>query len=194
MLSAGMELLSDDFARAGQLCEAAVVDLVSAYTRGVEVRDTLLERTRRVQRLQDEADEVAAEIIARLQPGASDMRSVRSYQKLTMEFSRLVRYAYDISDFVTRRHTSDESDENVKRVADGTRKLIEIGIRSLRTKDLALGEELRRMSTPSHLSESETNGVRATSSALLLRFLDGVSAHATSIGNSVRYVTTGEGS
>jgi len=35
---------------------------------------------------------------------------------------------------------------------------------------------------------------RAASSALFLRYLEGVSAHAASIGDSVIYITAGEGS
>lgn len=193
MLSAGMELLSEDFARAGQLCEAAVTDLVSAYTRGVKVREALLEKTRRIQRIQDEADEVAAEIIARLQPEASDLRFVKSCQKLTLEFSRLVRYAYDISDFITQHRPRDDTSEDVKRVADRTRRLIEIGVRTMQTKDLVLGEELKRMMAPLKRHDAKVESVHATSCALLLRFMEGVSAHAASIGNSARYVATGEG-
>jgi len=189
-----MELLFEDFARAGQLCEAAVADLVSAYSRGAEVKEALLDKTRRVQRIQDEADEVAAEIIARLKPEASDLRFVKSCQKLTLEFSRLVRYAYDISDFVTRRHATDAIDEEVKKVADRTRRLIEVGVRSMQTKDLVLGEELRQMRTPLRRPDTDADSVRATSSALFLRFLEGVSAHIVSIGDSVRYIATGENS
>jgi len=192
MLSAGMELLVDDFSRAGELCEAAVTDLVSAYTLGARVGETLLEKTRRIQRLQEEADEIAAEIIVRLQPQASDLRFVKSCQKMTSEFSRLVRYAYDISDFVTRHAAIDDNEETVKRVADHTRKLIEAGIRSMRTRDFAIGEELRRVKPSLYTTQSEAKSVSATSSALLLRFLDGVSAQAASIGDSVRYIATGE--
>jgi len=194
ILSAGMDLLSDDLMRAGELCEAAVSDLVSAYTQGAKVRKALLEKMQRIQRLQDEADEVAAEIIIRLQPQASDLRFVKSCQKLTLEFSRLVKYAYDISDFVTRHHPTDDDGENIKRVAERTRKLIEMGIRSIQKKDLMLGEELRRMKVPRHSAQREVESVGSTSSALLLSYLDGVSAHATSLGNSARYITTGEGS
>jgi len=194
MLSAGMELLVDDFTRAGELCEAAVTDLVSAYTLGARVGETLMDKTQRIQRLQDEADELAAEIIVRLQPQASDLRFVKSCQKMTSEFSRLVRYAYEISDFVTRHATTETNNENVKQIGDRTRSLIEAGIRSLRTRDVALGEELKRVRPPPFMTQSETERISATSSALLLRFLDRVSNQAASIGNSVRYIATGEGS
>ena len=72
-----MELLSDDLIQAGKLCEATVADLVAAYTRGAKVRETILGRAHQTQALQEDADEIAAEIIARLQPGVSDLRFVR---------------------------------------------------------------------------------------------------------------------
>lgn len=189
-----MELLSDDLVQAGKLCEAAVTDLVAAYTRGANVREALLGRAHRIQALQEDADEVAAEIIARLQPGVSDLRFVKSCKRITLEFSRLVKYAYDISDFVVRRQASDSDDEKVKRVAENARKLIETGIQSLKTKDSALGKELRRTRISIDQLYGGISSARATSSALLLRYLEGVSTHAVSIGDSVLYVTAGEGS
>jgi len=189
-----MELLSDDLIQAGKLCEAAVTDLVAAYTRGANVREILQRRAHRIQALQEDADEIAAEIIARLQPGVSDLRFVKSCKRITLEFSRLVKYAYDISDLVARHQASDGDDENVKRVAEHAKRLIETGIQSLRTKDSALGEELRRTRISINRLHGDIDSARAASSALLLRYLEGVSTHAVSIGNSVLYVTAGEGS
>jgi phosphate uptake regulator len=194
MLDAGMELLSDDLVRAGKLCEAAVADLVAAYTRGTKVREGLLGKAHRIQALHEDADEIAAEIIARLQPEVSDLRFVKSCKTIILEFSRLVKYAYDISDFVARRQASDSDDEDVKNVAQHAMKLIETGIQSLKTRDSALGQELRRTKISINRLYGDIDSARAASSALLLRYLEGVSTHAVSIGDSVLYVTGREGS
>jgi phosphate transport system protein len=194
MLDAGMELLSNDLVQAAKLCEAAVTDLVAAYARGADIKEYLLERVKRIQALQEDVDEIAAEITARLEPGASDLRFVKSCRRITLEFSRLVKYAYDISDSISRRHAPNGDDESVKNAADRTRELVEIGIQSLRTRDSALAEQLRRMKVHVDRLSGEIDSSGAASSGLLLRYLEGVSAHAVSIGDSVLYVTAGEGS
>jgi phosphate transport system protein len=189
-----MNLLSDELVQTGEMCEAAVTDLVAAYVRGANVRKGLLERAQQMQALAEDVDEVAADLIARHEPEASDLRFIKSCKRITLEFARLGRYAYDISDLVARRQASDRDDEDVKRAAERARELIETGIRSLKSRDPALAEELRRMRIAIDRLQGEIDTPRAASSALFLRYLEGVSDHAASIGDSVLYITAAEGS
>jgi phosphate transport system protein len=192
MLDTGMELLSDELVQAGKLCEATVTDLVAAYVRGDNVRKGLLERAQQMQSLAEDVDEIAADLIARHQPGDSDLRFIKSCKKITLEFARFGRYAYDISDLIARRQASEGDDEDLKEVAERASELIETGIRSLKNRDSALAERLRRMRISIDRLTGDIDTPRAASSALFLRYLEGVSAHAASIGDSVLYITAAE--
>ncbi len=192
MLDAGMETISDELVQAGKLCEADVTDLVAAYLRGANVREGLLERAKKSQALQEDVDEIAADLIARYQPEACDLRFIKSCKRITLEFARFGRYAYDISDLIARRQASDRDDEHVKNAAERASELTETGIRSLKNRDPALAKRLRRTKVSIDRLRGEIDTPRAASSALLLRYLEGVSDHAASIGDSVLYITAAE--
>jgi phosphate transport system protein len=192
MLDTGMELLSDELVQAGKLCEATVADLVAAYVRGDNVRKGLLERAQQMQSSAEDVDEIATDLIARHRPEDSDLRFIKSCKKITLEFARFGRYAYDISDLIARRQPSEGDDEDVKKVAERAGELIETEIRSLKNKDSALAESLRKMRISIDRLAGDIDTPRAASSALFLRYLEGVSAHAASIGDSVLYITAAE--
>lgn len=193
-MDAGMELLSDELVQAGKLCEATVTDLVAAYVRGDNVSKHLLETAQQMQALAEDVDDVAADLITRHQPEASDLRFIKSCKRITFEFARFGRYACDISDLIARRQASDVDDEDVKKIAERASELIETGIRSLKNKDPTMAERLRRMRISISRLHEDIDTPRAASSALFLRYLEGVSAHAASIGDSVLYIAAGEGS
>lgn len=194
MLDAGMKLISDELVQAGKLCEGAVAALVTSYLRGANVRQELLKKSQQLQELQEDVDEIAAEMISRYQPEASDLRYIKSCKRITLEFARLGRYAYDISDLIARRRPSDRNDDHVKEVAERASELTETGIMSLKNRDLAMADKLRRVRISIDRLHGDIDTPRAASSALFLRYLEGVSANAVSIGNSVLDITAAEGS
>jgi len=192
LLDAGLGLLSDELVQAGKLCEAAVTDLVAAYLDGVDVRKGLLKRAEQLQALQEDVDEVAADLIARHMPDASELKFIKSCKKITLEFARFGKYAYDISDLVARRQPMEHDDEDVKKVAELAGTLIRTGITALKNKDPALAAELRKMRVSIDRLHGEIDTPRTASSALFLRYLEGVSVHAASMGDSALYITAEE--
>jgi phosphate transport system protein len=66
-----------------------------AYNEIREMSDTLMA-------MADHVEGKAFELIARFQPVASDLRTIKSYMKIAYDFARFGRYALDIS-FVNKR-------------------------------------------------------------------------------------------
>jgi len=95
IIDAGLEELSTMLHRMGELTYDAIsVSLdgclhdVGVYARVSEMSDMLVS-------MADQVEDKTFELIARFQPVASDLRTIKSYMKIAYDFARYGRYALD---------------------------------------------------------------------------------------------------
>jgi phosphate transport system protein len=159
--------------------------------------------------LQDEATELAMELIARYQPVATDLRFIRSCMEISYGFSRFGRYAYDIMDIIGTMGSISHCDKgHVMEMAGTAREMIHLSIKALQTKDKDAAEKLYQMDdtvdalyrkylreviTPT--TKKGTNEMLKDprcylSTLLILRYLERIADHACYIGDSVHYIVT----
>src|SRR5271155_3788483 len=97
----GLERLTKIVLDMATLSENTVNKALEAYMKGIDVRQEVFMDAEKLAVLQDDANDLATEIIARYQPVASDLRFITSCMEISYGFSRLGRYAYDISDLLS---------------------------------------------------------------------------------------------
>jgi phosphate transport system protein len=97
IIDTDLERLSAALYRMGELAHRAVLTALleclesrEAYKEVLEMADTLVAMV-------DHVEDKAFELIARFQPVASDLRTIKSYMKIAYDFARFGRYALDIS-------------------------------------------------------------------------------------------------
>lgn len=187
----------------------SVDSAIDAYEKDTGSKDQIFEWSEQLRVLQDEATELAMELIARYQPVATDLRFIRSCMEISYGFSRFGRYAYDIMDIIGTMGSISHCDKTpVMELAGTAREMIHLSIKALQTKDKDAAEKLYQMDdtvdalyrkylreviTPT--TKKGTNVMMKDprcyiSTLLILRYLERIADHACYIGDSVHYIVT----
>ncbi|MEM0313697.1 MAG: PhoU domain-containing protein, partial [Candidatus Bathyarchaeia archaeon] len=153
----------------------------------------------------DHVEDKAFELIARFQPVASDLRTIKSYMKIAYDFARFGRYALDMS-YTNKKLGGIRNCEawiilHVKDMGRKTLEMISLGITSLRSHDWQLAEKVAKMENEidkmyfdffEKLIEKAHATTKCTvSSVLTVRYLERIADHATYVCESIIYIATG---
>lgn len=203
LMDMGLERLKSMIIDMAEYSAKTVFLAIDSYSQGEDLTDQLYIRAEQVRRMQDEANELAVEIIARYQPVASDVRFLKSCMEIGYGFSRFGRYAFDIAQVL--RIFGDLSLCNKVAVEEAgayAKEMVKMSIKAFVEKDVDIAKKVREMDTyidRIYLSalkkaiQVSDNGVKCTiSEILILRYLERIADHATYIGDSVIYIVSGQ--
>lgn len=184
---------------------------IESYEKGTGSKDEIFQWSEQLRVLQDEATELAMELIARYQPVATDLRFIRSCMEISYGFSRFGRYAYDIMDIIGTMGPIAHCDKTpVMEMSITAREMIHLSIQALQTKDKNAAEKLYQMddtvdalyrkylrevitpTTKKGANEMLNDPRCYLSTLLILRYLERIADHACYIGDSVHYIVTAE--
>ena len=187
----------------------SVDSAIESYEKGTGSKDEIFEWSEQLRVLQDEASELAIELIARYQPVATDLRFIKSCMEISYGFSRFGRYAYDIMDIIGTMGSISHCDKTpVMEMAGTAGEMINLSIKALSIKDKNAAAKLyemddtvdalyrkylREVITPT--TKKGTNEMLKDprcylSTLLILRYLERIADHACYIGDSVHYIVT----
>jgi phosphate transport system protein len=205
IIDTGIEELSATLYRMGELAHRAVLTALleclerrEAYKEVREMADTLLA-------MADRIEDKAFELIARFQPVASDLRTIKSYMKIAYDFARFGRYALDIS-FINKRlgglkNCEEWINSHVKNMSEKVLEMVRLSIESLKSHDTQLAEKISGKEKEvdkiyfeflDKLIKSGATTKCAVSSVLIVRYLERIADHATYICESIIYIATGQ--
>lgn len=185
------------------LSENTVSTAIDAYVQGRDLRDRIYGWSEELRMLQDEVGELAVELIARYQPVASDLRFIKSCMEVAYGFSRLGRYAHDISDVLGIFGDLSACDKtSVQDAGNQAKEMIRFSIKAFSERDAGLANKLRQMDDlvdrayldfVSKAAHGENSDLKCTvAGTLILRYLERIADHATYVGDSVLYIISGE--
>jgi phosphate transport system protein len=199
----GLERLRNMVLDMAKYSEDLVTMTIDAYKQGKDLGRQSFEWSEQLRLLQDETSELAVELMVRYQPVASDLRFVKSCMDIAYGFSRVGRYANDISRTLQIFGDLSTCDKTtVERAGDLVKDIIRLSIKSFTERDVNLARKLREMDNavdeiyvdclreaarPSH---TDTRCV--VSATLIIRYLERIADHATHIGDAVLYIVSGE--
>ncbi len=146
------------------------------------------------------------ELIARFQPVASDLRTIKSYMKIGNDFARYGRYALDISFINDKLNGLKECEswvkDQIEEMSQKVLQMVRISVDSLRKHDVTLAKTIsqtEREVDKMYLDYLEklihgekTNSKCVISSVLMTRYLERIADHATYVCESIVYIVTGE--
>jgi phosphate transport system protein len=152
------------------------------------------------------AEDKSFELIARFQPVASDLRTIKSYLKIGNDFARYGRYALDISSINDQLNALDLCEPwtriYIAEMSEKVLSMVKISVDALRKYDVVLAravtpterevdkmylEFLNRVTSKEH-----ANCKCDISSILVTRYLERIADHAVYVCESVIYIVTGE--
>jgi phosphate transport system protein len=209
LLDLGIKRISNIIMDMANLSVRSVNGSIESYEKGTGSKDQIFEWSEQLRVLQDEATELAIELIARYQPVATDLRFIKSCMEISYGFSRFGRYAYDIMDIIGTMGSISHCDKTpVMEMAGTAREMIHLSVKALQTKDKDAAKKLYQMDDTvdalyrKYLREVITPTTKKgtndklkdprcyLSTLLILRYLERIADHACYIGDSVHYIVT----
>ncbi len=206
IIDAGLEEQSALLCRMGELTYETVDLAIEGYLNGKSVHHQVQEMSDILVSMADEIEDKTFELIARFQPVASDLRTIKSYMKIAYDFARYSRYALDISYINDRLGGIKECEAwvpaYIKRMSEKVLKMVRVSVDALKRHDVTLAktvseterevdkmyfEYLDRLIEKAHITNKCT-----ISSVLVTRYLERIADHATYVCEAIAYIATGE--
>jgi len=206
IIDTGLEELSVMLCRMGEITYKTVSLSIKGCLNGISVYSQVHEMSDALISMSDQAEDKTFELIARFQPVASDLRTIKSYMKIAYDFARYSRYAFDISYINEQLGGLKECEEwiteYIAKMSEKVLNMVRTSIDALRSHDTQLAktiakteEEVDKMYFEylDRLIEKAPATSKCTiSSVLVVRYLERIADHATYICESVIYLATGE--
>jgi phosphate transport system protein len=190
----------------GEIAYKTVSLSLESYIEGKDAYAQVRDLSEALVVMADEAEDKAFELIARFQPVASDLRILKSYMKITYDFTRYGRYALDVSQIYARLSGLKECEawikKSIREMSEKVLSMVRISVDSLKSHDIKLARTLSETEKQvdgmyfkylDRLIEEAPATNRCTiSSVLVVRYLERIADHAIYIGESIVYLATGE--
>jgi phosphate transport system protein len=206
IIDRGLEEQSALLTKMGELTYQTLELSISGYIENRSVHAQVREMSDVLVAMAATVEDKTFELIARFQPVASDLRTIKSYMKIGNDFARYGRYSLDISSINdqlnalslcepwTRKYLAEMSEKVLA--------MVKISVDSLRKYDVVLAKAI----TPTEREVDKmyldflsrvTSKEHATckcdiSSILVTRYLERIADHAVYVCESVIYIVTGE--
>ncbi len=200
LMDMGLDQLNSLLLEMASLSQQAVSASIDAYSRGAK-GDEVRQMSHRLHALHRQVSDLSMEMIARYQPVASDLRFLKACLEISYGFFRYGRYALDIASVLEMFGDLSKCDRQfVVETAKKTQEMIRMSVDAFARRDVEMARKIRSMDDV--VDERYRNNLRnilqakgdvkcALSATLILRYLERIADHASYIGDSVEYITTG---
>ena len=200
LMDMGLDQLNSLLLDMASLSQSAVSAALEAYQHGVEGNE-VRRMADRLQILHRQVSDLSMEVIARYQPVATDLRFIKACMEISYGFFRYGRYALDIMQVLELFGDLGACDrESVVETGRMTKDMIRMSADAFARRDVNLARQIPALDD--RVDESYRSNLKAVmgskgnlkcslSAALILRYLERISDHATYIAESVDYIVTG---
>lgn len=200
LMDLGLDRLNSLLLDMATLSQQAVTLSIDAYSRGGKgtgVKDM----SDKLRTLHRQVSDLAMEMIARYQPVATDLRFLKACMEISYGFFRYGRYALDIAEVLDMFGDLGECDRKfVVDTAKKTQEMIRMSVEAFARRDVEMARKIPSMDNA--VDDSYRDNIRkmlkekgnlrcSLSATLILRYLERIADHATYIGETVEYITTG---
>jgi len=197
-----LQRLADLLLEMSSNSEKSVSRAMLCYTTGESASEEIRKASDELRSQEEEVSEISIELIARFQPVASDLRFIKSAMEIAYGFSRFGRYALDIAEVLEIFGSQAECDHaTVEATAKATQEMIRMSINAFANRDAELAkkvgplddyiDEKYRSHVASIVRDPNPNKCQI-SAMLILRYLERIADHSSSIADAVIYIETGE--
>ena len=200
LMDMGLGQINSLLLEMANLSQQAVSASIEAYSRGGKAEE-VKGMSRRIHALHRQVSDLSMEMIARYQPVATDLRFLKSCVEISYGFFRYGRYALDITEVLEMFGDLSPCDRTfVVDTARKTQEMIKMSVDAFARRDVELAKKIPSMDDAVDASYKDNlrrtiegkGDIRCSLSAtLILRYLERIADHATYIGETVEYITTG---
>lgn len=206
IIDRGLEAQSTLIVRMGELTYQTLSLSMHGYLEGKSVKNQVSELSDILLSMADKVEDEGFQLIARFQPVATDLRTIKSYMKIANDFARYGRYALDISYISEQLSGLGKCELWIKDYINGMSQkvllMVKISINSLKKQDIVLAKTISQTEREVDkmyfdylhklLDAKHPNRKCIISSALITRYLERIADHATYVCEAIVYIVTGE--
>ena len=206
IIDRGLEEQSVLIVRMGELtCETLELS-IHGYLEGKSVQKQVSDMSDILVSMADKVEDEAFQLIARFQPVATDLRTIKSYMKIGNDFARYGRYGLDIcliSDQLNGLKQCDAwAKDYINKMSDKVLSMVKISVDALKKQDIVLAKTISETEREVDkmyfdylhklINAEKVNSKCVLSSALMTRYLERIADHAVYVCESIVYIVTGE--
>jgi phosphate transport system protein len=206
IIDSGLEEQSVLIVRMGELTYDALALSIHGYLEGRSVYAQVKEMSDILVSMANKIEDETFQLIARFQPVATDLRTIKSHMKIGNDFARYGRYALDISLISDQLNGLKECEawtcDYLNEMSEKVLSMVKISVASLKKQDVILARTISQTEREidkmyfdylHKLINTETpNRKCVISSALITRYFERIADHAVYVCESVVYIVTGE--
>ena len=206
IIDRGLEDQSVLIVRMGELTYDTLALSIHGYLEGKSVQEQVRELSDILLSMADKVEDETFQLIARFQPVATDLRTIKSYMKIGNDFARYGRYALDISFINDQLSGLKQCDawtrDYINEMSEKVLSMVKISVDSLKKQDIILAKTISQTEREVDkmyfdylnklINAEHANSKCVISSALMTRYLERIADHATYVCESIVYIVTGE--
>jgi phosphate transport system protein len=206
IIDRGLEEQSVLIVRMGELTYDTLALSIHGYLEGRSVQEQVRELSDMLLSMDDKVEDQTFQLIARFQPVATDLRTIKSYMKIGSDFARYGRYALDISFINDQLNGLSECEswtrDYINEMSEKVLSMVKISVDALKKQDIVIAKtisETERQVDKMYfdylhklISGERANSKCVLSSALMTRYLERIADHSVYICESIVYIVTGE--
>ena len=206
IIDRGLEEQSVLIVRMGELTYDTLALSMHGYLEGKSVQEQVREMSDILLTMADKVEDETFQLIARFQPVATDLRTIKSYMKIGSDFARYGRYALDISYISDQlgglKQCEPWTRDYINEMSGKVLSMVKISVDALKKQDINLAKtisETERQVDKMYfdylhklINAEHTNSKCVISSALMTRYLERIADHAVYVCESIVYIVTGE--
>lgn len=206
IIDRGLEEQAALLAKMGELTFETLETSIYGYLEGRNAKTQVREMSDVLVAMADKVEDQTFELIARFQPVASDLRTIKSYMKIGNDFARYGRYALDITSIAEQLGGLTQCEAWIQQylslMSQKVLFMVKVSVDSLRRHDVTLAKtitaperEVDRMYLEflnKLISDASASSKCVASGLLVTRYFERIADHAVYVCESIIYVVTGE--
>lgn len=206
IIDKGLESQSALLMTMGELTYNAVALSVEGYIAGKRVQPKVSEMSEMLVSMSNQVEDRTFELIARFQPVASDLRTIKSYMKIAYDFARYGRYALDIASINERLGGLTACETWIREyVAEMSEKILimmRTSLNALKNHNPELAQTVSKIEEEVDamyfgfldklVKDAQATNECTISSVLVVRYLERIADHAIYVAEAVVYIGTGK--
>jgi phosphate transport system protein len=206
IIDRGLEEQTVLIVKMGELTYETLAISIHGYLEGKCVQDQVRDLSDILISMGEKVEDEAFQLIARFQPVATDLRTIKSYMKIGNDFARYGRYALDICIINDQlrglMECEDWSRDYINEMSEKVLTMVRTSIDALKKQDILLAKKISTVEREVDkmyfdyltklINADQTNNKCVLSSALMTRYLERIADHAVYVCESIVYIATDE--
>jgi len=206
IIDRGLEEQTVLIVKMGELTYETLAISIHGYLEGKSVQEQVRDLSDILVSMGEKVEDEAFQLIARFQPVATDLRTIKSYMKVGNDFVRYGRYALDICIINDQLNGLKECEswtrDYINEMSEKVLSMVRTSIDALKRQDILIAKTISSTEREVDkmyfdylnklINAEQANNKCVLSSALMTRYLERIADHAVYVCESIVYISTGE--